>query len=120
MASLVSSFQHSCDTPRGPAHIEDQHDAEQLDEMDEMPSFDHFDFHDDQQDGRKEKDEHVTAGHGEDFPEECPDPFTRFVHNEWFSSASLSFGGFLARAECRWIEKAPKKLSQDRAHVLSI
>lgn len=37
MASLVSSFQHSCDAPRDPTHIQDQHDAEQSDAKGTVP-----------------------------------------------------------------------------------
>lgn len=47
-----------------------------------MPPFDHFHRHDDQQQGSKEKDEHEPARHGEDLPQECPDPPALLRHDQ--------------------------------------
>ncbi len=63
-----------------------------------MPTFDHFDFDDDEQEGRKEKDEHVSEEHGEDFRQECSDQWVPVYPQTDFSlSFPLALGYQLPR-----------------------
>jgi hypothetical protein len=60
MASLASSLQPSCDRPRAQAIS-----------MDETSPIDHFHLHDTQHNGGREKDEQVSARHGEYLAQEA-------------------------------------------------
>ena len=84
--------------------------------MDEVPPFDHFHLHDDQQQGSQEKNKYVTAGHGEDLPQEYPDLPVLLRHDQrpllLRATVTMSLEHHFEEGENAWSECFPETCVQ--------